>query len=194
MRSMRFAVAGTFVLLLAVAVFAVSGVFAQAAPTVTVSPTTVNPGGAITVTVANGPGHLADWVALTATTAPDQSYSVWAYLNGQATPPTPGVTTATFSLVAPTTLGVYRVRFFGSGGWTLLATGNNVTVQPPAATTATPNYVPKYDGSGNLIDSAVYESSGNVGIGSTSPGVPFEVKKTMAYQGSNVDGEIAAVD
>ena len=41
-----------------------------AGPTVTASPTTVTPGGAITATVANGPGNPRDWVGLLPTTCP----------------------------------------------------------------------------------------------------------------------------
>ena len=42
-----------------------------------VSATTVNPGDPITVTVANGPANVFDWVALALTSAADSNYLSW---------------------------------------------------------------------------------------------------------------------
>src|SRR6185295_15159432 len=64
-------------------------------PTVIVSPTTVNPGDVITATVANGPGNVLDWTTFGLVTASDTGYVAWKYLNGSATPPTTGLTSAT---------------------------------------------------------------------------------------------------
>ena len=50
--------------------------------TLTVSPTVVASSGLVTVTVANGPSTLTDWVALTGAGSDDTSYLAWDYLNG----------------------------------------------------------------------------------------------------------------
>src|SRR5437762_2710478 len=110
----------TGVLLLVLAVL--SPTIAAAAPTVTVSPTTVAPGGLITVTVANGPGNVGDWIGLHAANAPDSTYIDWKYLNGLTTLPATGLTGATLTFTAPATLGGYQVRWFSNNTYTRLAT------------------------------------------------------------------------
>jgi len=45
---------------------------------------------------------------------------------------------------------------------------------------ATQNYLAKYDAGGALVDSAIYESGGNVGIGTTNPTANLEVRGTDA--------------
>jgi len=59
----------------------------QPTPTVTALSTTVNPGNSITVTVANGPGHVNDWIGLVPADAPDSSYVAWQFFNGAQTRP-----------------------------------------------------------------------------------------------------------
>ena len=100
-----------------------------ATATVTATPTTVVSGGTITVTVANGPGHIADWVAVVATSAPDSSYLDWKYLNGSTVPPPNGLTSAMVQLMAPTMPGSYEVRLWARGGFIRLATSSSLTVQ-----------------------------------------------------------------
>jgi hypothetical protein len=102
---------------------------AAQSPSVTATPTTVAPGGTITVTVANGPGSPTDWVALAPTTAPDTTYLDWKYLNDSTIPPGAGLTSATVHLTAPSTSGTYEVRFFANFGFTRLATSSPITVQ-----------------------------------------------------------------
>ena len=58
-----------------VATSATITVVAATPASVTVSPTTVNPSGAITVTVANGAGYAGDWIGLFTTGAPDSHLS-----------------------------------------------------------------------------------------------------------------------
>ena len=109
---------------------------------VTATPATILAGGTITVTVANGPGHIADWVAVVAAGAPDSSYLDWKYLSGSTAPPPAGLTSATVQLMAPTMPGTYEVRFWARGGFTRLATSSSLTVQGVSAlaptVTATP--------------------------------------------------------
>ena len=94
-----------------------------------VSATTVSPGALIVVTVANGPGNQLDWVALAPSTAPDESYVAWKYLNDSTGAPGFGVTNATLTFTAPATPGTYVFRFFANYGYTRLATSVPVTVQ-----------------------------------------------------------------
>ena len=51
---------------------------------------------------------------------------------------------------------------------------------PSSALAQTPSALPKYNGSGGLVDSAVTETSGNVGIGTNAPTSTLEVKGTGA--------------
>jgi hypothetical protein len=61
----------------------------------------------------------------------------------------------------------------------LLAMGTAVVLA------ATQNYLAKYDASGTLVDSAVYESGGNVGIGSATP-----AEKLHVIGNTRVDGYV----
>jgi len=98
-------------------------------PTVTASPTTVNPGDVITVAVANGPGNPMDWVTIGLATSPDAGWVAWKYLNNTMVAPVTGLTSATVTFTAPTTPGTYNVRFFANNIYQKLATSGNVIVQ-----------------------------------------------------------------
>jgi hypothetical protein len=102
---------------------------ASATPTVTPSATTVGPGQAVLVTVANGPGNTTDWIGLFGRTTADGSPLAWRYLNGTQTPPTSGLTSATVTFTMPQARGTYNFRFFRSNSLTKLATSVTVTVQ-----------------------------------------------------------------
>lgn len=105
-------------------------------PTVTASPTTVAPGGMISVAIANGPANPTDWVALVKVGDPDTNVLDWKYLNGTRTAPAMGVATAMLGFTAPTMTGSYDFRFFSSDTFTKLATSNTVTVQVTMGTPA----------------------------------------------------------
>jgi hypothetical protein len=94
-----------------------------------VSALAVSPGDVITVTAANGPANLFDWVALASASAADSSYLAWRYLSDTASVPATGLTGATLHFTAPMTPGTYNFRFFT--GTTKLATSATVTVQDP---------------------------------------------------------------
>jgi hypothetical protein len=104
-------------------------VTAPPAPTVTITTPTVERGGAIEFTVANGPANTTDWVGLFPSAAPDSGYIAWIYLSGTRTPPASGLAGATLTLTAPQTPGTYNVRWFAQDGFTRLATSGTVTVQ-----------------------------------------------------------------
>jgi hypothetical protein len=115
-------------------------VAAQSSPTITVTPTTVSPGGTITVTIANGPGNARDWVALYS----GFSLIDWKYLNGSRTAPASGVNSAIVTFVMPSTSGTYTVQFLVNDTYTVLATSGPITVQangPPPSITVTPTAV-----------------------------------------------------
>jgi hypothetical protein len=119
----------------------------QTGPATITATSSVNAGGTINVTIANGPGNTSDWLALFPSTAPDAStsYVNWMYMNGQRFEPAPGLTSASLQFPAPATAGTYNVRLFANGSWTKVGTSGNITVsssQPsppsqPASITAT---------------------------------------------------------
>jgi fibronectin type III domain protein len=131
-------------------------------PTVTVSPATVNPGDVITATMANGPGHVWDWVSLVPVTAPDSSYVAWRYLNGLTSPPATGLTGATVQFTAPTTPGTYHIRWFANGTYARLATSSTVTVQATQPLTPTVSVSPATVNPGDVITATVAAGPGNV--------------------------------
>jgi serine protease AprX len=105
------------------------------APTVTVA-TTVKAGAQFTVTVANGPANVLDWVTLSPASAPDAGYLTWMYLNGQRTIPPAGLSSASFQFMAPMIPGTYNIRLFANNGWSKLATSGSITVEAaPSVTT-----------------------------------------------------------
>ena len=95
-------------------------------PVLTVSPTTVSPGGQVTVTLANGQGGAKDWLGFTAVGTPDGGgqYLQWTYVGA-------GITTRTWTVTAPATPGQYEFRFFPNESYTRLATSPPVTVSAP---------------------------------------------------------------
>ena len=104
-------------------------VTAPAPPSITLSATTVVPGGTVTATIANGPGNAGDWVGLVGASAADGTYMDWKYLNGTRTRPATGLTGAAVTFTMPATPGTYNVRFFLNDSWTKLATSATITVQ-----------------------------------------------------------------
>jgi len=89
-------------------------------PVLTVSQTTAGPGGSVTVTLNNGVGGASDFLALAATGASDASYL-------QSTNVGQGITTRTWTVTMPSTLGTYEFRLFVNGA--RAATSPTVTVQ-----------------------------------------------------------------
>ncbi len=100
-------------------------------PVLGVSATSVAPGGSITVTVADGSGNRADWVALAAVGSPLTTFVDWKYLNGTRSLPPTGMTSATLPFTMPQTTGSYEFRFFANNGYTLFATSPPVAVELP---------------------------------------------------------------
>ena len=103
---------------------------------ISVNTASVAPGATITATVTGGPGNRLDWVGLFPTGAPSTGSTDWKYLNGSRTAPATGVTSATVSFVAPSTLGTYAVRFYSSSN-TLLASSITISVNGTPTISAT---------------------------------------------------------
>src|SRR5947207_14097877 len=106
-------IAIAFAVLAALALFPAE-LAAQSSPSLTVTPTTVSPGGTVTVIVANGPGNATDWLGMFPAGSGDSGYlSNWVYLSASRTIPPPGMTGATLTFVVPETTGMFDLRFFG---------------------------------------------------------------------------------
>jgi subtilisin len=97
--------------------------------TLSVNTTTAPAGSPVTVTLTNGLGGASDWIGLAATGAPTTSYIAYTYVGT-------GVTTRTWTVAAPSTLGTYEFRYFPNHGFTELAVSPTVTVT--AAVTPAP--------------------------------------------------------
>jgi hypothetical protein len=93
-----------------------------ATPVLSVSATSVAPGGSVTMTLTGGYGGSTDWLALAATSAPSNSYIKYTYVGN-------GVTTRTWTVTMPATPGTYEFRLFLNNTYTLAAKSPTVTVQ-----------------------------------------------------------------
>src|SRR6185503_12466763 len=100
------------------------------APTLSLSATTVAPGGVVSAHVANGPGNRTDWIGVHPLGNP--AYVEWTYLSGSHVAPTVGLSTASVDIAMPTTPGLYQLRFYAGG--TLLATSATISVSAPVVT------------------------------------------------------------
>ncbi|HET7697972.1 MAG TPA: S8 family serine peptidase [Vicinamibacterales bacterium] len=81
----------------------------------------VAPGAQVTVTLANGYGGSGDWLSFAPATAANSSYQTFTYVGA-------GVTTRTWTVTAPATLGTYEFRLFLDNSYTRVATSAPVVV------------------------------------------------------------------
>jgi hypothetical protein len=91
-------------------------------PQLTVSARTVARGGTVTVTLTNGAGGIADWLAFALSSAPNTQYYTYTYVGL-------GVRTRTWTITVPMTPGTYEFRLFFNDGYVRAATSPTVTVQ-----------------------------------------------------------------
>ena len=126
------------------------------APTLVVSATSITPGESVQVTVSDGPGNRADWVALAAVGSPVTSNLGWQYLTGSKTQPSTGLTSALLTFAMPQTPGEYEFRFFENNGYGLLATSPVVAVEPPSLVVSTTSAAP-----GESVQVTVSNGPGN---------------------------------
>ena len=92
-------------------------------PALTVSATTVSPGGAVTATLTGAGGGSYDWLVLAPAGSANSTVLQWTYVGA-------GVTTRTWTVTMPATAGQYEFRLFLNGGYTRAATSPPVTVAP----------------------------------------------------------------
>jgi hypothetical protein len=152
-------------------------------------------GSALTVSVANGPGAIYDWVALAIAGSADNFVIVWAYLNGIQTPPSVGVTSASVIMTAPVNPGAYEARFYYNNGFTVLArapfTVQSAAPSPPApAITVTPSNptIPDTTPLGAVVATfAVTMSDGSPFTGTVGFGAPnYDAGGVFAIAGNNI--------
>jgi hypothetical protein len=101
-----------------------------AAPSLSVSATSVAAGDLVTVTLANGPGGANDWLALAPVGAASSSYLQWTYVGA-------GVTTRTWTVTLQAAPGNYEFRLFSNNSYTLVATSPAVAVVSPTLSVST---------------------------------------------------------
>jgi hypothetical protein len=97
--------------------------------TISASPTSVQTGAPVSVTVSGGPRNTTDWVGLYPSGASDSNFIAWQYLNGTFTPPSSGQSSASLTFAMPLTAGTYQFRFFANDGYSRLATSGNVVIK-----------------------------------------------------------------
>jgi hypothetical protein len=98
--------------------------------TLSVSPSTVSPGGLLTVSWTATNTSPADWISLYNVGASSYLYGWWQYTNGAAS--------GSFTLAAPTQPGQYEFRYMLNNSFTTVATSSVVTVQSFTSPTPTP--------------------------------------------------------
>lgn len=136
-------------------------------PSLTVNATTVAPGSAATVTLANGYGGQFDWLALAAGGSANTSYLQWTYVGT-------GVTDRTWTVAMPATPGPYEFRLFRDNGYTRAATSPVVTVDQAVNPTPT---------AGSLSPSRT--TAGGAAFVLTVAGSNFTSASTVRWNGAN---------
>jgi hypothetical protein len=91
--------------------------------TLSVSATSVAPGGSVTATLTNGFGGQTDWIALAVVGSANTSNVQWIYVGA-------GLTTRTWTVNMPMSPGNYEFRLFRNNGYVRAATSPPVTVTP----------------------------------------------------------------
>jgi len=116
----RILCAGTMVLLF----FAVISLGSGQLPTLSASPSAVNPADKITVVYSGAPGFDTDWIAIYRIDAANERYGEWSYLRGEKS--------GTLTFAAPQELGEYEFRMFenwaGSSSYEEIARSNTFSV------------------------------------------------------------------
>jgi len=92
-------------------------------PSLATNATSLRGGSGLTVTLTNGAGGSDDWLSFAPVGAANNSYLQYIYIGN-------GVTTRTWTVIAPLTPGSYEFRLFENNGYTRVATSPTVTVLP----------------------------------------------------------------
>jgi hypothetical protein len=97
----------------------------------TVSPTSIPPGGTITVSWSGiGTPTPTDWLGLYAPASADTATIDWVYVSCSKTPGSARPSGSCPFVVPALAAGIYEMRLFANDGFTRLATSNGFTVQP----------------------------------------------------------------
>jgi subtilisin len=91
-------------------------------PVLSVNSQLVAPGASITATLTGGSGSATDWLAFAPVGSPSSQYLYFVYVGG-------GVTTRTWTVTAPSTVGDYEFRFLPSNGFLVTATSPAIAVR-----------------------------------------------------------------
>ena len=138
---------------MAVFFIAVASLGAGQPPTLSASPSAVNPADEITVVYSGAPGFDTDWIAIYRIDEANERYGEWSYLRGEKS--------GTLTFTAPQELGDYEFRMFenwaGSGSYEEIARSNPVSVvlrepSPAANGEIEENVVARYHFDGDADD------------------------------------------
>jgi hypothetical protein len=144
-------------------------------PSLSVNPASVAPGGSVTATLTNSPGGT-DWLGLFQVGAPDTSYLQWVWVGA-------GLTSRTWTVTMPTTLGQYEFRFFPNNGTVHTATSPAVSVALINPTPAIASLTPASVAAGGAAFTLTVTGSGFVsGATATVGGQPRTVTFGSATQ------------
>jgi subtilisin family serine protease len=125
-------------------------------PSISVSATTVAPGGSVTMTLSNGFGGATDWLSWAALGSPATASIQWRYIGS-------GVTTKSWTINVPTTEGEYEFRFFINNTYVLKATSPTVTVAtPPNPVPAVTSLSPSHTAAGSAAFTLTVNGTGFV--------------------------------
>jgi hypothetical protein len=100
-------------------------------PALTVSTTIAEVGTPVTVTLTNGRGGAVDWLAFAPAGAANTNYLQWVYVGE-------GVTTRTWTVTMPPTVGTFEFRLFLNNGYTRVATSPSIATKVTLQNGTTP--------------------------------------------------------
>ncbi len=142
--------------------------------TLSASPSTVAPGGSLSVSWAAPSGRpTTDWVGLYRVGDANGAYLWWSYTNGTAS--------GSATLTAPSQTGQYEFRYFLQDGYTLAARSNAVTVgsttnAPPAVSITSPS------------NGATFTAPASITISATASDSDGTVAQVQFFQGATLLG------
>ena len=152
--------------------------------TLTAAPTSLNPGGALTVSwTAPGGRPTNDWIALYPVGAANPAY-VWYEYTG-------GATSGTFNLTAPAPLGQYEFRYLLQNGYTVATSSNQVTINLTGSYTLTAAPATVSPGGGLTVTwSAPSGRPANDWVGLFLAGAPNTSHLWYAFTGGATSGTV----
>ena len=149
------------------------------------SPATAVPGSTVTASWTDlAASSSLDWIGLFAPGAPDTSFVTYRYTTGSASGSVP------FTIPASLAPGTYELRLFSNGGFTRLATSNNITVTvacPGSSVSASPTSVGA-GGSVTVTWGDICSPSATDWIALAAPGAANTTYLTFRYTTGSASG------